>query len=149
VAGTWSPRLELDLVPGLRCAAHFAIVAHRPPVTIDDYLAAGAATQRFWLTAASLELQLQPQYTPLVFAACARRDFPFTGEASARRRAGEVRDMLERLLGRPAAEAAVFLGRVGYGQAPEARSLRLPLEALRWSGSASAPSERPFTASGR
>ncbi|MFC6668970.1 hypothetical protein ACFQDL_01750 [Marinobacterium aestuariivivens] len=31
LAGTLAPRLQLDLIPGLRCAAHFAIVAPRPP----------------------------------------------------------------------------------------------------------------------
>ena len=148
-AGTWSPRLELDLLPGLRCAAHFAIVAERPPETIDHYLAAGAATQRFWLTATSLDLQLQPQYTPLVFAACARRQLAFTGEASARRRAGQVRALLERRLGRLAAEAAVFLGRVGYGPAPQSRSLRLPLEALRWTPDRLTSGEKPFKAPGK
>ncbi|HEX2539559.1 MAG TPA: molybdopterin biosynthesis protein MoeY [Caldimonas sp.] len=132
-AGTWAPRLELDLLPGLRCAAHFAIVAEASPVTIDDYLAAGAATQRFWLMATALGLQLQPQYTPLVFAAYARRQLAFTGVSSARARADAVRRTLDRLLGTPTADAAVFLGRVGHGPSADCRSLRLPLTALTWS----------------
>jgi hypothetical protein len=41
--------------------------------------------------------------------------------------------MLDRLLGIPAARATVFLGRVGAGAAPISRSLRLPLEKLKWS----------------
>ena len=131
--GTLAPRIQLDLVPGLMCAAHFALVAPKPPAAIDDYVAAGAAVQRFWLTATRLELQLQPQYTPLVFAAYARSGTPFTRVASARNRAGAVGAMLDRLLGVPAARATVFLGRVGAGAAPTARSLRLPLEKLQWS----------------
>lgn len=131
--GTLAPRIQLDLVPGLMCAAHFALVAPKPPAEIDDYVAAGAAVQRFWLTATHLKLQLQPQYTPLVFAAYARAGTPFTQVGSARNRAAVVAAMLDRLLGVPAACATVFLGRVGAGAAPIARSLRLPLEKLKWS----------------
>ena len=133
-AGTWTPRLELDLLPGLRCGAHFAIVAASPPVSIDDYLAAGAATQRFWLTATALGLQLQPQYTPLVFAACDRLDVAFTCDPAGRARAHAVAAMLDDLLGSGTSRSAVFLGRVGYGPKPDSRSLRLPLEKLTWSG---------------
>ena len=132
--GTLAPRLQLELVPGLRCAAHFAIFAPRPSAGIDDHLAAGAAVQRFWLTATALGLQLQPQYTPLVFADYARRGVAFTEDASAQRTAHAVDAMLAARLG-SAARAAVFMGRVGHGPAPEARSLRLTLDRLRWTGS--------------
>ena len=135
--GTFAPRLQLDLIPGLRCAAHFAIVAGVAPADIDARFAAGAAVQRFWLTATSLGLQLQPQYTPLVFADYARKGTPFTSVASATRRAGLVAAMLSRLLG-SAAERTVFLGRIGSGPAATARSVRLPLERLRWTGPAPA-----------
>jgi len=132
-AGTLAPRLELDWLPGVRCAAHFAIVAGAGPATIDDYVAAGAAVQRFWLTATTLGLQLQPQYTPLVFAAYARRGVVFTSLAVARARAGLVRRMLDSILNE-AAERTVFLGRIGHGPAATARSTRLSLVGLRWTG---------------
>ena len=132
--GTLAPRLQLDLVPGLRCAAHFALLARKPPAGIDDYVAAGAAVQRFWLTATRLGLQLQPQYTPLVFAEYSRKGTPFTMVASARQRADRVAVMLARALGAQPAEAAVFLGRLGRGSTATSRSLRLPLDRLRWSG---------------
>jgi len=131
--GTFAPRVQLDLLPGLLCAAHFAIVAGKPPTETDDYIAAGAAVQRFWLTATHLKLQLQPQYTPLMFAGYSRAGTPFTQVESARQRAQDVAATLDRLLGAPAARAAVFLGRVGAGKAAKARSLRLPLEKLKWS----------------
>ena len=134
--GTFAPRLMLDLLPGLRCAAHFAIVADIAPEGIDGQLAAGAAVQRFWLTATSLGLQLQPQYTPLVFADYVRKGTAFTSVAAATRRAGIVTGMLSRLLG-SGAQRTVFLGRVGSGSAATARSVRLPLERLRWTGPAS------------
>jgi hypothetical protein len=133
LGGTFAPRLQLDLLPGLMCAAHFALVAPKPPTEIDDYVAAGAAIQRFWLTATRLKLQLQPQYTPLVFAAYARAGTRFTQVASALVRAGTVAATLDRLLGVPTARATFFLGRIGDGAPPVARSLRLPLERLKWS----------------
>jgi nitroreductase len=138
LGGTLAPRLELDLIPGLRCGAHFAIVSAHEPAGIDDQVAAGAAVQRFWLTATRLGLQLQPQYTPLVFAAYARRNVAFTADRAAMRRANEVRTTLEHLLGAEAAAAAVFLGRIGHGPAATARSLRLPLDRLQWSPEAMA-----------
>ena len=131
--GTLAPRLELDWLPGVRCAAHFAIVAARTPSSIDDHVAAGAAVQRFWLTASALGLQLQPQYTPLVFAAYARRGIAFTRVGAARTRAALVRRMLDAILG-DASEQTVFLGRVGHGPAPAARSTRLTVADLQWTG---------------
>ena len=133
--GTLLPRLQLDLLPGLRCAAHFALVSNAAPSGIEGQLAAGAAVQRFWLTATHLGIQLQPQYTPLVFAEYARAAKRFTAVSGAIERAEAVAHSLERLLPGESARA-VFMGRVGYGAAPTARSLRLPLERLLWTGPA-------------
>jgi len=137
--GTLAPRLQLDLLPGLFCAGHFALVAAETPEGIDDYLRAGAAVQRLWLTATRLGLQLQPQYTPLVFAEYVRRGIEFTSTAPARERAAWVERRLASLLGEMVAPATMFLGRVGYGEAARSRSLRLPLERLV---AASPPDER-------
>jgi nitroreductase len=127
--GTIAPRLELDIVPALRCAGHFAILADEEPRSLDDFLAAGAATQRFWLTASSLGLQLQPHYTPLVFAGYARRGIEFTAVPQARARAVEVGALLEAML--PGSSGrAVFLGRLGEGPPAESRSLRLSVDEL-------------------
>jgi len=129
-AGTLAPRIELDLVPGLACAAHVAIVADEAPRSIDDYIAAGRALQRFWLTATSLSLQFQPGYTPLVFARYAREGVRFTTRERALRQAHHVGRALDRLLGADVAPRTVFMGRVGEGKAARARSVRLPLERL-------------------
>ena len=131
--GTYLPRLQLDFLPGVLCAAHFAIVARYPGKGIDANLAAGAAVQRFWLTATALNLQLQPQYTPIVFAGYARDDVPFTADKAAKARAREVEGRLAEMVG-PDAERLVFFGRVGHGDAADSRSLRLSVEKLRWSG---------------
>jgi nitroreductase len=129
-AGTLAPRVELDLVPGLACAAHAAIVAPGAPRTLDDYVAAGRALQRFWLTATSLGLQFQPEYTPLVFARYAREGVRFSMRERALRRARGIAARLDRLLGADVAPRVVFLGRIGEGRPAQARSLRLPLERL-------------------
>jgi hypothetical protein len=129
-AGTVAPRLELDLIPGLACAAHCVLVAERAPTTVDDYVAVGRALQRFWLTATSLSLQFQPEYTPLIFARYAREGRHFTTASPATERARATREALERLLGADVAERAVFMGRIGAGRPARARSLRLPLEHL-------------------
>jgi nitroreductase len=141
-AGTLAPRVELDLVPGLACAAHVALVAARPPADSDDYIAAGRALQRFWLTATRLGLQFQPGYTPLIFARYAREGRAFTGSARAAAQAQDVLARLSRLLGAGAAARTVFMGRIGHGPAASARSLRLPLDALILAG---APATRAPT----
>lgn len=128
--GTLAPRIELDLVPGLACAAHVALVAREPPKTIDDYVAAGRAVQRFWLTATSLGLQFQPGYTPLVFARYVREGVRFTTREPALRAARRIVHSLDRLLGADIAPRAVFMGRIGAGAAARSRSVRLPLEQL-------------------
>lgn len=129
VTGTWGPRLEMDMVPGIACAAHFVIKAKREPSGIDDYVAAGRAVQRFWLTLTQLGLRMQPEMTPLIFARYLRTNTPFT-------RADKVRGAAERLL--PQLRAligddvphAVFIGRLGAGNPYDARSRRKALSAL-------------------
>jgi len=128
--GTIAPRVQLDLVPGVRCAAHFALIARSAPQAIDDFVDAGAVVQRFWLTATALGLRVQPQYTPLAFAEYVRADVRYTSLEGARRRARSVERRLASVLGAEAARAAVFLGRIGEGPAPLSRSLRLPMERL-------------------
>ena len=84
LAGTLMPRLQLDLIPGLACAAHFGLGAKSALVSIDDYVAAGRAMQRFWLEATKLGLFLQPEMTPVIFGRYHREGIAFTSSASAR-----------------------------------------------------------------
>ncbi|MDL5034005.1 molybdopterin biosynthesis protein MoeY [Pelomonas sp. APW6] len=131
LAGTWAPRIELDFIPSLRCAAHFVIHSTNPPHRPEDYVEAGRAIQRFWLQATALEMQLQPEVTPLVFSRYSRESRPFSASAHAMPMAHDIRQRLELLIGRDIAERAVFMGRLGHGTAPTARSLRKPLAQLR------------------
>ena len=129
LAGHILPRIELDLLPALRCAAHFVLLRNAEPQGVDDNVDTGRALQRFWLTAAKLGLQLQPEMTPLIFTRYVHRGIPFTQVMPAAQRAKDVAVVLERLIGGPPARA-VFMGRIGHGPPPRARSTRLPLAKL-------------------
>lgn len=130
LAGTLLPRIELDLLPGMFCAAHFALVANEKPQAAQDYIAAGRALQRFWLTATQLNLQLQPEMTPLIFSGYVREKLVFTQEANLITFAEKLSSRLIGLLGESAAEQTVFFGRIGQGKPAYARSLRLSVEEL-------------------
>jgi hypothetical protein len=129
LAGHLTPRIEMDLLPGWFCAAHFAVLANRVPETIDDYVAAGRAVQRFWLTATSLGLGLQPELTPLIFARYVREDRRFSESNAAWMQAQTLVGRLKTVLAEDT-HRTLFLGRVGHSPDPWARSLRLPLQRL-------------------
>jgi nitroreductase len=130
LGGTLLPRIQLEYLPALGCAAHVAIVAERPPASIDDWLRAGAAVQRLWLTAASLGLQHQPEMTPLIFSDYARAGVRFTDGAGALALAHDVNERLQGLFAPSRVERVLWLGRIGYAANPAARSTRLPLDGL-------------------
>jgi nitroreductase len=130
-AGTWAPRIEMDLLPGLACGAHALVLAEKPPETANDYVQAGRAMQRLWLAAARRGLQLQPEMTPLIFSRYARERRVFSKEPGAAARALELRDQLSALVGSDSdAARVIFFCRVGYGSFPRARSTRLAVEQL-------------------
>ena len=128
--GTAMPRLMLDVLPGLLCSAHFALIAADESQTLDARIEAGRAVQRFWLTAAALGLQQQPSYTPLVFARYARERRPFTRVERAQRDAERIACRLDRLLDESRARRTVWLGRLGPAAPVKGRSLRLSLDRL-------------------
>lgn len=128
--GHLMPRLQLDLLPGLRCAAHVALLAPKALSTIEDYVEAGRVMQRFWLTASSQGLFLQPEMTPLIFSRYHRRGLSFTTSQAALNMAGELSDRLAELVGRDHLDKLFFMARMGRGPAPASRSLRKSVEAL-------------------
>jgi hypothetical protein len=127
--GTWAPRLQMDLVPGLACAAHFVIVARQAPATVEDHVAAGRAVQRFWLTLTRLGLAMQPEMTPLIFASYLQHGMPFSKIDKLHGAARQLQRRLHDLVGSGPGQP-VFMGRLGAGPAPQARSLRKPVEEL-------------------
>jgi hypothetical protein len=127
--GTAAPRMQMDFVPGVACAAHFVIKARRQPVTIDDYVTAGRALQRFWLTVTDLGLQMQPEMTPLIFSKYVREQTAFTGTASLHGLAARLaRDTAALVF--TDSDHPVYMGRVGAGKQAAARSERKPLSEL-------------------
>ncbi len=130
LAGHLTPRIEMDLLPGMLCGAHFAIVANKPPRTIDDYVAAGRAVQRFWLTATQQGLQLQPELTPIIFSRYVREGTAFSQKAGTTEQAARLGRRLEAILAGVPVENLAFLGRLGGGGTARSRSLRLPLARL-------------------
>jgi sulfur-carrier protein adenylyltransferase/sulfurtransferase len=129
LGGTIMPRTQLDFLPGIACAAHFLLVARNPPGAIEDYMAAGGAMQRFWLTATSLGLQVQPEMTPLIFSMYAREERPFSVEPQSLGRAHAVRRRLRALAGEYL-DTSVFMGRIGAGPPASSRSTRRDLDQL-------------------
>lgn len=136
LAGTWIPRLQLDVVPALACGGHFFLVAESEPDGIDAYVAAGRAVQRLWLTATSLGLQLQPEVTPLIFARYSRHGIAFSKAPGMSEAAARIERRLARELSEDVLPRAVFMGRVGAGAAAGTRSLRRPLAELMLDASA-------------
>ena len=68
--------------------------------------------------------------TPLIFDTYLREGVEFTSDAAARDLARQVSERLRSLLGEEKAARAMFMGRIGEGSPPLARSLRLPLSRL-------------------
>lgn len=127
--GTWMPRLQLDLVPGILCSAHAAFATKTALVDRTQRLAAGRAVQRFWLTATQLGLQMQPSYTPLLFARYAREGRTFSRMTHAMPAAQNIRGELLRVLGADA-DSVFWFARIGPARRVRGRSLRLPIERL-------------------
>jgi nitroreductase len=128
--GTVAPRVQLDFIPALACAAHLLLRPKRPLAALPDYLRAGAALQRLWLTAAALGLQLQPQMTPLIFRWYARAGRPISALPAIDDAARALASRIEALAGVGPDDSLAFFCRVGAGPAPRSRSLRKPLDQL-------------------
>jgi hypothetical protein len=122
--GHLPPRLQLDLLPGLRCGAHFSLLAPAPLVSVDDYLAAGRALQRFWLSATLLGWLIQPEMTPVIFTRYHRRGLAFTRTQAALAETARLNARLEGMVGASQVERLFFMGRTGTEPMPRARSTR-------------------------
>jgi hypothetical protein len=128
--GTVPPRIQLDFLPGIFCAAHLALVADDAPQTVEDFVEAGVAMQRLWLTAEVEGLALQPEMTPLIFSWYARAGRPLSREAGINDAVMRLAQQLDDTLGEDVARGGVFLCRIGRSAPIRSRSTRLPLEKL-------------------
>ena len=127
---TWGPRIELDFLPGVFCAAHYALIANKNPETVEDYVKAGMAVQRLWLTAASLNIQHQPEMTPLIFRYYVQNTIQFTENTKARVAANALNNHpVWQLFSADEADRACWMGRLGKRRVAT-RSIRLDLDDL-------------------
>ncbi|WP_426359527.1 ThiF family adenylyltransferase [Pseudocolwellia sp. HL-MZ19] len=128
LAGTVLPRIQLDFIPSLKSSAHFAITAESIPKTPEEFVAAGRAVQRFWLTSAKLNLGFQPEQTPVIFSRYIDNNLQFTEDRKVNANAAKGKALFESIMGQP--DHVVFLGRLGRSKAPLSRSIRRPLKDL-------------------
>jgi hypothetical protein len=129
VLGTWAARTQMDFIPGMACGAHFVIKSRLPARDIDDYVAAGRAVQRFWLTLTKLGLCMQPELTPLIFSSYVKNGIRFSKLDHLQSAAVALQGELSRLVDTGSGHH-VYMGRLGAGPIAQSRSVRLPLASL-------------------
>jgi hypothetical protein len=133
LAGTKMPQFQMDVVPGKHCAAHFMVFRRAGgEAGALELLETGRSLQRFWLTATSLGLVMQPSLAPICFAWYARHDTPFTDDPAMRNNARALDTVLRETASQAGEGELMFIGRVGTPLAagPAARSVRKPLASL-------------------
>lgn len=128
--GTFAPRVQLDFVPALACAAHVLLRPERPPTTLGDHVAAGVAVQRLWLTIAALGLYLQPQMTPVIFRWYAQAGRQVSAKPGIDDAVRLLASRFDTLTGCGAADPYAFFCRVGCADQPASRSTRRSLDEL-------------------
>ncbi|PHV12127.1 molybdopterin biosynthesis protein MoeY [Chitinimonas sp. BJB300] len=131
--GTLVPKLELYFLPAIFCSSHILIKPKNPLVDLQDYVEAGIAMQRLWLTVSSLGLYLQPEMIPVIFrwytnAGKSIVQDPPTLNAEAAKGTTEF----EKLAGVNASQPFSFFCRVGYSAPPTSRSIRRDLKDLMY-----------------
>lgn len=128
--GTVAPRVQLDYLPALMCAAHLLIRPRTPPQRLEDWVQLGQAMQRVWLTATQQGLHLQPEMTPVIFRWYARAERAFSADASLAGRSLDLARNFEQIADSSKMDAFGFFGRVGVCSSPRSRSVRLGLDEL-------------------
>lgn len=130
LGGTLAPRVQLDYIPAIACAAHVLVLADTPAAGVEGHARGGVALQRLWLTAASVGLHLQPEMTPLIFRWYARAGQRFSALPEIARGADALADEFERIGGFGRDQALTFFCRVGVCDTPHSRSLRKSVDEL-------------------
>lgn len=95
-----------------------------------DYVQAGVALQRLWLTATANDLYLQPEMTPVIFRWYARAEQKISMVESLNQKANELTASFERLACAEKDDDFVFFCRVGGSRMPRSRSIRKDLDDL-------------------
>lgn len=122
--GTVAPRIQLDFLPALACAAHLLMRPEQALASPADYVRAGIALQRVWLTAAANGLYLQPEMTPVIFRWYVQAGRPISALPAIDRGAHSLAARFDALAGAEAGVPFAFFCRVGNASEPAARSIR-------------------------
>ena len=130
LGGTVVPRVQLDLIPGLACAGHILMRSTKPTNTLVDYVHAGIALQRLWLTTTSLGLHLQPEMTPLIFRWYVRAGQSFSALPVINLNTVNLIKHFENTTGSQETDNLLFLCRAGIAEKPLSRSIRKALDDL-------------------
>lgn len=128
--GTVAPRVQLDVLPALACAAHVLMRPRRPMNDLAGHVEAGQALQRLWLTASARGLLLQPEMTPVIFRWYVRSGTSISARPSIDAGARRLATRFERMVGAGGDDAFAFFCRVGRSAPPRSRSLRKDLDEL-------------------
>ena len=128
--GTVAPRIQLDFIPAMACAAHLLLRPRRPPNSVNDYVESGIALQRLWLTATANDLHLQTEMTPVIFRWYARAGHEISADSVINGRLGPLASRFEALAGVTQEEPFAFFCRVGQSEKPLSRSIRKSLSQL-------------------
>jgi len=128
--GTVAPRIQLDYLPAMFCAAHVLIRPKSAPESLEDWVALGRAMQRVWLTATRQGLHLQPQMTPVIFRWYVRSGERFSKESRLFNCALKLAGDFEQLAGATSDDSFGFFCRVGNSPVPRSRSTRREMETL-------------------
>ena len=131
LGGTIIPRVQLDFVPALACAAHILMKPTRCAVSLTDHVRAGVALQRLWLTSGALGLHLQPEMTPVIFRWYARAGRKFSTNEKNIHRSGELAARFESTALANQDDSFSFFCRVGCSHIPFSRSTRKALTNLK------------------
>jgi len=128
--GTILPRIQLDLLPALLCAAHLLVRPKQRPQTLQDWVHLGIAWQRIWLTATAQGLHFQPEMTPVIFRWYARSGRRFSADEALFEQSLQLSCEFERIAGTTTEDDFGFFARVGTSPVPRSRSIRLDLADL-------------------
>ncbi len=130
LGGTIVPRVQLDFIPGLACAGCVLMRPTKPATALIDYVHAGVALQRLWLTTTSLKLYLQPEMTPLIFRWYVQAGRVFSVHSEINRKIAALATHFEEITGSQRTDSHTFFCRIGYSREPFSRSIRKTLTQL-------------------
>ena len=130
LGGTIIPRVQLDFIPGLACAGHILMRPTKPVTALIDYVHAGIALQRLWLTTTLLGLHLQPEMTPLIFRWYARAGREFSVHSEINRQTAALATRFEGLASAQREDSFTFFCRIGRSSELFSRSIRKTLTQL-------------------